>query len=338
MKANYVRKVKLVFRGSTLAGDGFCLPDVQPPRLPQLKRRSLTYSARLGSFTSMKKNPDTAVKSATRTLDLLELVGTSKVSLTFGEIGAKLAIPNSSLFYLLSTLCQRGYLVLDPVRNSYALGPAVRTLIAKRRATQNWAALAVPLLDRITSSVNETSTYSEQRGDEIECIGATLATQTLLPVLRVGERSPLYAFSGGKLLLAHMDDVVVEAYLARTPLKKFTVNTLVNKAAIRKELQEIRARGISYSRQEHTLGVIGISVAARAGEQIVGSFGVAIAAPRFSRQVESAVCRQLQLAARRFAELSSSEAATASSAQKRSKSTVLSFSADDKTLATVPTV
>ena len=50
------------------------------------------------------------VKSAMRTLDVIELVVAHRKGITANEIGAALTIPVSSLSYLLATLVDRDYL------------------------------------------------------------------------------------------------------------------------------------------------------------------------------------------------------------------------------------
>src|SRR5688572_15495176 len=71
-------------------------------------------------------SPSTPVKSALRTLDILELLAQQARPMTAQEIAVTLGIPVSSLSYLLSTLVERGY--LDRARREYRLGPAVARL------------------------------------------------------------------------------------------------------------------------------------------------------------------------------------------------------------------
>ncbi|HZF25694.1 MAG TPA: IclR family transcriptional regulator [Steroidobacteraceae bacterium] len=251
-----------------------------------------------------KQGSDTQVKSATRAVDILEFVAESQSAPTFRDIAAGLGIPNSSLFYLLSTLSNRGYLTQESERGGYALGPAVNSLAYRRRAQHSWRDVAIPLLDQVTDALNETSTYAERRGDEIECVASKLANQALLPVLRAGQRAPLYVFSGGKVLLANMSDEALEDYLRRTTLERLTVNTIASGPALKRELAKVRACGFGYSRGEHTLGIIGISTALRTPRAVIGTIGVAVAAVRFTKQLDAAICKQLAAATTRFLEAS----------------------------------
>ena len=66
------------------------------------------------------------VKSATRTLDIIEYVVAHPRPLVAQEIATALGIPVSSLSYLLSTLVERDYLVREGRR--YSPGPGLDKL------------------------------------------------------------------------------------------------------------------------------------------------------------------------------------------------------------------
>src|SRR5258708_12406018 len=70
-----------------------------------------------------------AVKSADRTIELLELLAGYSEPLTLSEIHRRLAYPKSSLFVLLRTLVARGWVETDRRGTGYSIGvraPLVR--------------------------------------------------------------------------------------------------------------------------------------------------------------------------------------------------------------------
>jgi len=252
----------------------------------------------------MKRSSSVSVKSATRAIDILEFVGTSAAPPTYGQIRARLRIPNSSLYYLLNTLVQRGYLVQNGERGGYNIGDAVGRLTSKNIHSPSWQALAAPLLDRITDALGETSHYVEQRSHEIECVLTKLGTHMLVTVVRPGQRAPLHAFSGGKIFLANMTDEAIDAYFTRVRLQKITPHTICNKKELWRQILQIRATGFAYSHEEFTLGITGISVGLRASGRLVGTIGVAVPTVRLSRKAELAARNQLTAAASIFSQMS----------------------------------
>ncbi|MEI9852692.1 MAG: IclR family transcriptional regulator [Sphingomonas sp.] len=210
------------------------------------------------------------VKSADRVIDVLECIAAAG-GLSFAEIGTRLDIPNSSLFYLLGTLSRRGYVQQEGGRGKYLLGPAFSALAGTVEHPVSWVETIRPLVDAVWTTVRETTSYFEPRGDEVECVISKLAPRSLIPVHTVGQRAPLYVFSGGKLVLAEMDDRAFESYLKRTPLERFTPHTLTTPEALREEIAQVRVQGYALSREEHTRGVVGLSVALKHAGAIVGT-------------------------------------------------------------------
>ncbi len=72
---------------------------------------------------------------------------------------------------------------------------------------------------------------------------------------------PLHATSGGKVILASLQQSQRDRILSRTRLTKVTANTITSHAQLRAELAATVKTGLAYSREEFEEGVIGISVA-----------------------------------------------------------------------------
>jgi IclR family KDG regulon transcriptional repressor len=76
---------------------------------------------------------------------------------------------------------------------------------------------------------------------------------------RVGKSSPLYLGSGPKLLLAYLPLQKQEKILNESTFYKLTDHSPTNKEALKKELQEIRQNGFTFSIGEQDLETTGIS-------------------------------------------------------------------------------
>ena len=81
-------------------------------------------------------------------------------------------------------------------------------------------------------------------------------------VTRVGERFPIHAGAAGKVLLAFQPDDVLEEHL-RTPLRRYTENTITDPARLRHELATIRARGYATSHGEVEIGAQSVAAPIR---------------------------------------------------------------------------
>jgi IclR family acetate operon transcriptional repressor len=72
---------------------------------------------------------------------------------------------------------------------------------------------------------------------------------------QIGTRAPLYCTAAGKAILAHRPEGEIEAYLAHAALEPRTAHTLTAAAALRVQLDQIRAEGYAVDEGEMEDGV-----------------------------------------------------------------------------------
>lgn len=231
--------------------------------------------------------PPPTVKSAIRTLDIIEYVVSRGQPLVAQDIAAALLIPVSSLSYLLNTLVERGYLARTGLR--YAPGPGLERL----RATASAFTLAdrvAPLVRALRIQLNETASFFVRREWTVEALATETSDHALRYAVPTGTSAPLHAFSSGKALLAALSDRELRRYFATAERAAFTTATIVGEAGLRAEIAGIRASGIARTREEHTPGIVGLGRAARIAGEVVGAFSVAIPLVRFDAAVERRAC------------------------------------------------
>lgn len=224
-----------------------------------------------------------SVKSATRTLDIIEYVVAAGRPLVAQEISNALGIPVSSLSYLLSTLADRGYLQREGRR--YTPGPGLERLQAKGGAF-SLLERAAPLVRTLRIQLNETASFWVRHGWEIEPIATEMSEQALRYAVITGTRLPMHALASGKAVLAALSDEELDRYFAEVKLEKFTPNTIINEAKLRKQLAEFRQRGFAHIEEEYSLGINGIGRAVRINGEVIGALSVAIPKVRYDAALE----------------------------------------------------
>ncbi len=246
----------------------------------------------------MNGSTPSTVKSAMRTIDILEYVVARPAGVVAQEISAGLSIPVSSLSYLLATLAEREYLARDGRR--YLPGAALERLRAPRGS--------LSLADRVRSLVkslrlqtNETASFFVRNGWELEAIATETAEQSLRYSISVGTRTPMHCLAAGKAILAWLSDEELANYFEQVPLKAFTSSSITDAAVLRAELAEIRSTGIGRTREEYTPGIHGLGMAVVIDGQVVGAFAVAIPTPRLNGELEAHAVAKLQQAVGLFA-------------------------------------
>lgn len=234
------------------------------------------------------------VKSAMRTLDILEYVVACDRAVVAQEIAAALSIPLSSLSYLLGTLVERGFLSRDGRR--YVAGPGLARLQARARDF-SIAERAAPLVRSLRLQINETASFFERRGWEMEAVVTESSDHALRYAVQTGSLIPLYCFSAGKAILATFDDAEFDAFLAETERPPLTPTTITDVAALRREIAAIRGTGIARTHQESTPGIEGIGHAVLVDGRCVGALAIAIPTARFDAAVEQRAVEMLKATA-----------------------------------------
>lgn len=224
-----------------------------------------------------------SVKSATRTLDIIEYIVAAGRPLVAQEISTALGIPVSSLSYLLSTLVERQYLQRQGRR--YTTGPGLERLQA-REAGFSLAERIAPLVRTVRVQLNETTSFFLRHGWEVEAIVTETSQQALRYSIDTGRRLPMHAMASGKALLATLADAELDLYFAEAKLDRFTPATVTSESRLRKQIADIRKRGFAATEEELSLGINGVGVAVRIGEEVVGALSVAIPKVRYDATLE----------------------------------------------------
>ena len=224
-----------------------------------------------------------SVKSATRTLDIIEYVVAAGRPLVAQEISTALSIPVSSLSYLLSTLVERDYLQRQGRR--YTTGPGLERLQV-RSGTFAPIDRVAPLVRTLRVQLNETVSFWVRHGWEVEPIATESSAQALRYAVDTGTRLPMHALASGKALLAALPPEELDEYFADTRFEKFTPSTIASEAKLRRELDQIRKTGFAYTDEEYSLGIKGIGRIVQMDGKVAGALSVAIPKVRITDTLE----------------------------------------------------
>ena len=239
----------------------------------------------------MAEAPSSQVKSATRTLDILEYGVAHNRPLVAQEIAVALGIPVSSLSYLLGTLVDRGYLAREGRR--YSAGPGLQRLQASPGGF-SLAERAAPLVRTLRVQLNETTSFFVRSEWDVEAIVTETSEQALRYAVPTGARLPMHALASGKALLAALPDDELDRYFAETERVRFTPATVTAEKALRRELAEIRTTGFAVTDEEFSLGIRGIGRVVTIGGEPVGALSVAVPKARFDEAVQHRVMDMLE--------------------------------------------
>lgn len=200
------------------------------------------------------------VRSVERAIALLKAFTQEQPARSLAELATATDLSKPTALRILATLVAGGLISQNSDTGRYSLGSEVAALAAIRARQSPLLDQALPLMRSIRDTLNETVSLAIRVGDYRLHLYQLESLQSLRRTTAIGERSPLYAGAGNKLLLSAMDDSEITDYLQRTELTKFTDRTITDADALWVELRAIRERGYAISRGEHHGG--GAAVAA----------------------------------------------------------------------------
>lgn len=234
------------------------------------------------------------VKSAMRTLDLIEYVVAHPDGVAAQQISDALAIPMSSLSYLLATVVERSYLRRDGRR--YLAGDGLDRL-RRPRATYSLEEEAAPLLRGLKQQFNETSSLFLPVDHAMQVAITETSSQSLRYSMQVGALTPLHCVAAGKALLATYSPGQIDEYFQHASFERFTPQTICDRSELIEGLREIAKTGIGRTREELTVGISGLGVAVLRGGQAVGAIGVALPSIRLTPLLDQQIADALRGAA-----------------------------------------
>jgi DNA-binding IclR family transcriptional regulator len=222
------------------------------------------------------------VQVLSRAALLLRELSVAPEGLTPIALADRVGLPRSTCYRIVGSLCQEGLMRLAPSGKLHIGAGLMSIAAAGRRELRHEAA---PFLKRLSLELHETVELVVLDGEEALFTDQYVPQRSLRVVAEVGDRFPLHCTACGKALLAELPHAEAERLIPRR-LERLTRHTNVNRAALLKEIDVVRATGVAYDHQEHTLGVSAVGAAVRDAAGSMAAITVAMPAARLEGQEE----------------------------------------------------
>ncbi len=205
----------------------------------------------------IKRNKGTISETLDKGLKILGLYCGDKSSYSLGEISRLLTINKTSVFRLVNTLCEHGYLQKDDKGRAYSLGirtiPLAHSFLQKANIVRN----IKPYVDEIHKLHDLHIDVGLIQGNNIYLVYRREAKDTLA-FLHFTAAGNLYNLATGKAAMAFMDEEQLAGFLDPQGLQSHPGRTAIDPETLRQELQAIRARGYSINKETFLPGLIAI--------------------------------------------------------------------------------
>ena len=186
------------------------------------------------------------VKSAVRVLRVLEYFDGIRREAGVTEIARALGYPASSTTGLLQSLVELGYLVQDE-RRMYRPTPRVTLLGAWIDPLLVPGGPVVSMMDELGAATGETIILGIPSGITVRYVHVVPATRPMRLHVGPGDTRPMALSGIGRLFLSQMSDEDVRHVLFRHNALQRDETARLSLAAVRRDLDTIRAAGYSVS-------------------------------------------------------------------------------------------
>ncbi|MGY1683682.1 IclR family transcriptional regulator [Geodermatophilus sp. SYSU D01176] len=225
-----------------------------------------------------ERGPAVLVQSVDRALSVLEILAVrGEAGVT--EIAAELGVHKSTAFRLVAVLEGRGFVEQLADRGKYRLGFGIVRLAGATAAQSDLAQEGRRICEVLADDVGETVNLAILDSNRAVNISQVRGRATISTHNWVGRGTPLHATSSGKVLLAHAPDAVRETVLSAV-LERYTDATITDPDALRRQLEEIEARGWGTTVEELEVGLNAVAAPVRDAEGQVTA-AVSVSGPSF---------------------------------------------------------
>lgn len=226
----------------------------------------------------MRTKVNSLNKSASRTIDIIDLIAREGEPLTISQISKELNIPKSSTFDILYTLVEKQYLDIDDERiKTFKLGHRLFKAGIEYLSSNNLLSVAHPYLEKLMQDSGETVFLAIEDQGELVFIDKVEQPSSVRTTIRLGySKSPIYVSSLGKAILASFPNERVKEITDNVGMIAVTENTVKSFDELLKHLDDTRRRGYSIENGEGNpeVACVGSAICDHTGNS-VGAISIA---------------------------------------------------------------
>jgi IclR family acetate operon transcriptional repressor len=191
--------------------------------------------------------------------------------LPLNELTRRTKISKSTVFRILATLENLGYILRDPAR-AYCVTTALSDLVTSEAITEILRRASMPRMLELRDTFGETVNLGQIVSDKVVYIEVVPSEYALRLHERAGASVYVHASALGKAILGFSDADFARSMLSGRELPAVTPNTITQLDKLLGELKRVRERGYAIDREETS------PLATCVAAPILGADGSAIAA------------------------------------------------------------
>mgnify|MGYP001191340794 CR=1 FL=1 len=256
-------------------------------------------------MSPLPKTPSTPRVAATaragievlnRAVDLLTAFTEGPGSmLSLAEIARRTGLPKPTLHRLLAALDVLGLVEKTP--SGYQLGIRLFELGEHVPRKQKLREAALPFLQDLFEASHDTVHLAVLDGTDVVYLERIRGHKPINVASRVGGRLPAYCTGVGKALLAFNPEAALK--VLAMPLTPRTPYTITSHQVLAEELARIRSTGLSYDREENSIGIVCVAAPIMLDDRAIGAISITCSPPKTDVQQYASAVKAAALGIRR---------------------------------------
>lgn len=235
------------------------------------------------------------IKSVQKALMIIDVMAAEQRELPLSEITCKVGLPKSTLYSILCTLKDYGYIEQSDANGAYRLG--IRFFEMGSLVGRQWKirAAAKPHLQNLQKELGETVQLGTAFEGEVLFLEKMESGRPFRIVSNAESRQPMHCSALGKVLLAFWTQAQQMAFISAHPLLRMTGQSITDPEKLLAQLAQIRAQGYAVDNREVMDALIGVAAPIFSGDGSVRfAVGVCGLEERFGEERLPHIIRAVQ--------------------------------------------
>lgn len=243
------------------------------------------------------------VPALQRGLQLMMQFSRDDRELSGAELSRRLDLPRASVFRMLHTLEQGGFVERVGDSGNYKLGLGVLRLGFEYLASMELTEHGRPVIEELRDRCGYSAHLVVRDGRDVVFIAKAAGRNAMFHSIQVGARLPAHATVLGRILLANLDRAGLRQLYPDDPLPAYTSRTPTTLDQLAALIDQHRAEGHAVSQGGFETGIstIGAPVFSDRGD-VVAALSITVPAQRVNDTELPGLVEQVQAAARQLTE------------------------------------
>jgi DNA-binding IclR family transcriptional regulator len=251
----------------------------------------------------MKKEPAN-LNSIEKALKILAVLAAHEQGMGTSELSEELTFTMPTVSRLLRVLSKHGFVQKQPEGKKYVLGKTALDIgrFAHKHMGSQLAAIAKPFVDELRNAVEESAILEVMMGDSALLAYRANGPHAVGIAVTEGMMIPAHVSPGAKAILAYSSPEVVER-IFKGDLPRFTPKTITGLEAFKKNLRDVRRKGVAFATGEYNLEIASMGAPIFNHEkEPVAAVVITMPAYRARRHAQSKLVSHLKETAKKISE------------------------------------